>query len=75
MSPEWRKANEIGRGSMNMMGYPLGLIYRTVGALHIYIMITCLLNNSEPTELISQKYRQLIPNPPRYLRTPCGKVG
>jgi hypothetical protein len=31
MSPEWRKANEIGRWSTEMMGYPLGLIYTTVG--------------------------------------------
>jgi hypothetical protein len=30
-SPEWRKANELGRWSMEMMGYPLGLIYTTVG--------------------------------------------
>jgi hypothetical protein len=30
-SPEWRKANEIGRWSMEMMGCPLGLIYSTVG--------------------------------------------
>jgi hypothetical protein len=30
-SPEWRKANEIGRWSIEMMGYPLGLIYLTVG--------------------------------------------
>ena len=30
-SPEWRKANEIGKWSMEMMGYPLGLIYSTVG--------------------------------------------
>jgi hypothetical protein len=29
-SPEWRKANEIGRWSMEMMGYPLCLIYTTV---------------------------------------------
>jgi hypothetical protein len=70
MSPEWRKANEIGRWPMKMMGYPLGLIYTTVGH-SIYIMITCLLNNSEPAELISRKYRRLIPNPSRYLRTQC----
>jgi hypothetical protein len=25
------KANEVGRWSMQMMGYPLGLIYSTVG--------------------------------------------
>jgi hypothetical protein len=28
------------------------------------MMIACLLTNSEPTELISQKSRRLIPNPP-----------
>jgi hypothetical protein len=27
----WRKANELSRWSMEMMGYPLGLIYSTVG--------------------------------------------
>jgi hypothetical protein len=31
MSHEWRKANEIDRWSMEMMGYLLGLIYTTVG--------------------------------------------
>jgi hypothetical protein len=30
-SLEWRKANEMGRLSMEMMGYPLGLIYSIVG--------------------------------------------
>jgi hypothetical protein len=30
-SPGWRKANELGRWSMEMMGYPLGLICLTVG--------------------------------------------
>jgi hypothetical protein len=30
-SPKWRKASEIRRWSMEMMGYPLGLIYSTVG--------------------------------------------
>jgi hypothetical protein len=44
------------------MGFPLGLIYTTVGALHTYMMITCFLTNSEPTELIFRKSRCLIPN-------------
>jgi hypothetical protein len=34
------------------------------GALHTYMMITCLLTNSEPTELISRKSCRLIPDPP-----------
>jgi hypothetical protein len=29
--PEWRKASEKGRWSMEMMGYPLDFIYSTVG--------------------------------------------
>jgi hypothetical protein len=41
------------------------------GALHKYMRIICLLNNSEPTELISLLSRRLIPNLPRYSRTPC----
>jgi hypothetical protein len=30
-SLEWIKANDIGGWSMKMMGYPLGLIYSTIG--------------------------------------------
>jgi hypothetical protein len=41
------------------------------GALHTYMRIICILNNSEPTELISLQSCRLIPNLPRYSRTPC----
>jgi hypothetical protein len=46
------KLNEIGRWSMEMMGTP-GPYIHDRGALHTYMSIICLLNNSEPTELIS----------------------
>jgi hypothetical protein len=36
-------------------GVPLGPYIHDRGALHMYIMITYRLNNSELTELISQK--------------------
>jgi hypothetical protein len=52
-------------------GVPPGPYIHDRGALHMYIMITCLLNNSEPTESIFQKYRRLIPYLLRYLRMPC----
>jgi hypothetical protein len=46
------------------------------GALHAYVMITYILNNSEPTELIFLQSCRLIPNPPRYLRVSrAGKSG
>jgi hypothetical protein len=45
-------------------GVPPGPYIHDRGALHTYITITCFLNNSEPTELISRKHHQLIPNPP-----------
>jgi hypothetical protein len=46
------------------------------GAPRMYIMIMCLLNNSELTELISLQSCRLIPNLPRYLRMRCaGKSG
>jgi hypothetical protein len=46
------------------------------GALHTYMRIICLLNNSEPTELTSLLSHRLIPNPPWYSRTSCaGKSG
>jgi hypothetical protein len=51
-SLEWRKANEIGRWSMEMMGVPPGPYILDRGVLLAYMRITCLLNNSEPTELI-----------------------
>jgi hypothetical protein len=70
MSPEWRKTNEMGRWSMKMMGTPRPYIHDR-GALRMYIMITCFLNNSEPIELISRKHHRLIPNPPQYSRTSC----
>jgi hypothetical protein len=35
-SPEWRKANEIVRWSMEMMGYAMGLIYSIVGAPSVH---------------------------------------
>jgi hypothetical protein len=70
MSPEWRKANEISRWSMKMMG-SRGPYIHDRGALYTYMRITCLLNNSDPTELISQKSCRLIPNPPRHFRAPC----
>jgi hypothetical protein len=38
-------------------GVPSGPYIHDRGALRMYIMITCLLNNSEPIELISQKHR------------------
>jgi hypothetical protein len=75
-SPEWRKANEIGRWSMEMMGVPPGPYILDRGALHAYMRITCLLNNSESTELIFLQSCGLIPNPPQYSRTPyVGKSG
>jgi hypothetical protein len=40
------------------------------GALHAYMRIMCILNNSEPTELIFLQSCQLIPNPLRYSRAP-----
>jgi hypothetical protein len=70
------KSNEIGRWSMEMMGVPHGPYIHDRGALHTYMSIICLLNNSEPTELISLQSCRLIPNLPRYSRTPCaGKSG
>jgi hypothetical protein len=59
--------SEIGRWLMEMMGYPLGLIYSTGGT-------TCVcdddvyLNNSEPTKVIFLYSCRLIPNPSRYSR-------
>jgi hypothetical protein len=37
------------------------------GALHAYVIIMYILNNSEPTELIFLQTCRLIPNPPRHL--------
>jgi hypothetical protein len=45
-------------------GVPPGPYILDRGALHVYMRITRLLNNSEPTELIFQQSCQLIPNPP-----------
>jgi hypothetical protein len=46
------------------------------GALHAYVTIMYILNNSKPTELIFLQSFQLISNPPRYSRTPhAGKSG
>jgi hypothetical protein len=46
------------------------------GALHAYMRITCILNNSEPTELIFLQSCRLIPNSPRYSRAlHTGKSG
>jgi hypothetical protein len=60
---------------MEMMGYP-GPYILDRGVLHVYMRITCLLNNSEPTELIFLQYCRLIPNPPRYSKAPyAGKSG
>jgi hypothetical protein len=57
-------------------GVPPGPYIHDRGALHTYMRIICLLNNSEPTELISLQSCRLIPNLPRYSRTPCaGKSG
>jgi hypothetical protein len=36
------------------------------GALHAYVMIMYILNNSEPTELIFLQTCRLIPNLPRH---------
>jgi hypothetical protein len=41
-------------------GVPPGPYIHDRGALHTYMRITCLLNNSEPTELISRKSDKLI---------------
>jgi hypothetical protein len=35
-SPEWRKANEIGRWSMEMMGYPWVLYTRSWGTPYVH---------------------------------------
>jgi hypothetical protein len=49
-------------------GVPLMPYILDHGALHAYMRIMCILNNSEPTELIFLQSCQLIPNPPRYSR-------
>jgi hypothetical protein len=41
------------------------------GALHAYMKIIRILNNSEPTKLIFLQSCRLIPNLPRYSRAPC----
>jgi hypothetical protein len=72
------KSNEIGRWLMEMMGYPIGLIYSTVGHYMrtAYATIMYTLNNSETTELIFLQSCRLIPNPPRYSRAlHAGKSG
>jgi hypothetical protein len=51
-------------------GVPPGPYILDRGALHVYMRITCLLNNSELTELIFLQSYQLIPNPPGYSRAP-----
>jgi hypothetical protein len=57
-------------------GVPLGPYILGRGVLLAYMRITCLLNNSEPTELIFLPSYQLISNLLRYSRTPCvGKSG
>jgi hypothetical protein len=38
------------------------------GTLHAYLRIMCILNKSEPTELISLQSCRLIPNLARYSR-------
>jgi hypothetical protein len=52
-------------------GVPPGPYILDRGALLAYMRITCLLNNSELTELISLQSCRLIHDPPRYSRMPC----
>jgi hypothetical protein len=57
-------------------GVPPGPYIHDHGALHTYMRIICLLNNSKLTELISLQSCRLIPNLLRYSRTPyAGKSG
>jgi hypothetical protein len=45
-------------------GVPLRPYILDRGALFAYMRIMCILNNSEPTELIFLQSCRLIPNPP-----------
>jgi hypothetical protein len=53
---------------MEIMGVPPRPYILDCGALHVYMRIMYILNNSEPTELIFLQSCRLILNPSQYSR-------